>query len=94
VMSVHGACHCADSFQVLKCVVEVLTALLSYLATSDRQWGGKLRHLGRNKTVNSGSRGSRGSCGGMAIVRVGNIGQRSSRSSYSMGSGFKSRLEY
>jgi hypothetical protein len=87
-------CQCADSIQVLKCVVEVLTVLLFYLATSDSQWGWKPRRLGRNKTVNSGSRGSRRSCGAMASGLVGNIGQRSSRSNYSMGSGFKSRLEY
>lgn len=94
VFDVCAWCQCANSVQVLKCVVEVLTVLLFYLAISDRQWGGKPRHLGRNKTVNSGSRGSRRSCGAMAIVLVGNIGQRLSRSSYSMGFGFNSRLEY
>jgi hypothetical protein len=75
-------CQCADSIQVLKCVVEVLTGLLFCLATSDRHWGGKPRHLGRNKTANSDSRGGRRSCGAMTIVLVGNIGQRSSWSSY------------
>jgi hypothetical protein len=94
VFDVCAWCQCADFIQVLKCVIEVLTVLLFYLAISVRQWGGKPRHLGRNKTVNSGSKGSRRSCVAIAIVLVGNIGQLSSRSSYSMGSGFKSRLQY
>jgi hypothetical protein len=62
-------------------VVDLLRVLLFYLATSDRQWEGKPRYLGRNKTVNSDSRGGR-SCGAMAIVLIGNIDHRSPRSSF------------